>query len=183
VSTIFPEDQDDAVEQLLPEDDEPLAEDELLDDLDQSIEDFPDQDDLVVTTPEAPPLGRSWAFDYGARKFISGPQGHGPVATYGLETLRQWIEKCMRTDRGAHPIHSDEYGVEGLASGMGEPVATFPTGDYEQRLHDALLFHPRIADVRSFDWDLEDDDEGVFVSFEVVLDDDETLHVSNARLE
>jgi hypothetical protein len=179
---IFPEDQDDDVLQLLPEDDEPPTAEEAFDEMEESIEDFPDEDDLVVETPEPQPVGRSWSFDYANRSFISAVMGHGPAATYGDETLRQWITKCLMTDREAHPIHSDQYGVDGLAELVGTPVDDLNTGDYEQRIREALLYHPRIADVREFQWEIDPDDEGVFATFEVVLDDDETLPVENVRL-
>jgi Protein of unknown function (DUF2634) len=179
---IFPEDQDDDVLQLLPEDDEPPTAEEAFEDMEESIEDFPGEDDLVVTAPESEPVGRSWSFNYAARSFISGSKGHGPAETYGDETLRQWIVKCLMTDRGAHPIHSDQYGVESLSGIMGVPVVDLDTGDFEQRIREALMFHSRIADVREFEWDLDPDNEGVFVTFEVVLDDDETLSIENVRL-
>lgn len=180
---IFPEDQDDDVLQLVPEDDEPPTPEEAFEELEESIDAFPDEDDLVVVAPESEPIGRSWSFDYHARRFIppSAP-GHGPAATYGEETLRQWIWKCLMTDREAHPIHSDQYGVEGLGELIGGAVADFTEGDFEQRIREALVFHPRIADVREFVWESDPNDEGIFATFEVVLDDDETLPIENVRL-
>ena len=179
---IFPEDQDDDVLQLLPEDDEPPTAEEAFEDMEESIEDFPDEDDLVVEAPEPEPVGRSWSYDYGNRTFVWASAGHGPAGTYGDETLRQWIAKCLMTDREAHPIHSDEYGVDGLAEILSGPMTDVSTGDFEQRIREALIFHPRIVDVRAFQWDIDPDDEGVFVTFEAVLDDDETLPVENVRM-
>lgn len=182
MSVLFPEEPTDAPEQLLPEDDEPLSEDEEVAALDESIEDVPDEDDLVITVPALDPVGRSWAFDFQRRRFLIGPGGHGPVATYGDATLKVWIEKCLNTDRGAHAIYSDDYGVDDLNDGFGGPTSQFPTGDYEQRIRDALTFHPRIVDVSGFVWDLDPADDAISVGFQVDLDDTDSITVEGFTL-
>lgn len=180
MSVLFPEkpgeEPDEQVDQLLPEDDEPLDEDEALEELDAAIEALPD-DDLVVTADAPAPIGRSYGFDVHARRFITGPNGHSPIPTYGDGTLRTWIAMTMNTDMGAHPIFSDDYGMEHLGEGFGGPTALFPTGDYEQRIREALTFHPRIVGVRDFEWDLDPADDAVAVDFTVDVDDSSDIRV------
>lgn len=182
MSVLFPEEPDDFVEQILPADDEPLTEDEELAELEDSIDTLPDEDDLVITAPPPEPVGRSWAYDFQQRRFVSGPNGHSPANTFGDATTRGWIEKVMNTDRGAHPVHPDEYGIEKLGEGFGGPTSLFPTGDYEHRIREALLFHPRIADVRDFAWDVDAADEAIAVDFVVLLDDDTEIELAGVRL-
>ena len=182
MSVLFPEEPDDFVEQILPSDDEPLAEDEELAELEDSLDTLPDEDDLVITAPPPEPVGRSWAFDFQARRFLHGPSGHSPANTFGDATMRGWIEKVMHTDRGAHPIHPDEYGIDRAGGIFGGPPQQFPTGDYEERIRDALLFHPRITDVRDFAWDVDPMDEAVECKFTVMLDDESEIEFGAVRV-
>jgi hypothetical protein len=155
------------------------------DDDDQSpFVDESDVSDIVVADDAPPPLGLSWAFDFQAGTFLLNG-GHGPLETRGLATLRGWVEKCLMTARGAHPIHPPDYGVEGLLEVIGEAASDGVAGDLEDRIRDALLFHPRISDVTDFDAYMGDpeeddehdsaDDETLFVSFTVVTDDEDIL--------
>jgi hypothetical protein len=182
VSVLFPEEPDDFVEQILPSDDEPLAEDEELAELEDSLDTLPDEDDLIITAPPPDPVGRSWAYDFQHRHFVHASGGHAPVATFGEATMRGWIEKVLHTDRGAHPIHPDEYGIERSGGIFGGPVAQFPTGDYEHRIREALLFHPRIVDVGSFAWDIDPMDEAISCEFVVTLDDETEIELGGVRV-
>jgi hypothetical protein len=169
---------------FLPEDDtEDLDPDEELDALegdsaaDPLIEDA-DAVDLVLAEVPPPPLGRAWAFDFQTGSFLLN-QAHGPLETRGLATLRGWIEKCLMTARGAHPIHPPEYGVEGLTDVIGEAASPGVAAGLEEGIRDALLFHPRITDVRDFDAYLgtveDGDEDALYLSFTVVTEDDERL--------
>jgi hypothetical protein len=108
----------------------------------------PDADELptvVVDPAPPPPLGRSWAFDFGSESFV---RSRGvPLETRGTQTLLGWIDKCLHTERGALPIHPPEYGVVDLRSIFGRPVDQLSAQELEERFREALTFHPRIADV------------------------------------
>ena len=177
-----PELQDEVVEQLLPIDDVPLEPEEELARLDDELEAFPDSDDIVVTEEEALPIGRSWAFDFQARRFVRGVRAQGPLETRGQTTLRYWIEKCLRTARGAHPIHPEDYGMNDPTGVYGLPLAEAQGADLEGDIRDALTFHPKIVDVTDFYSAYNPDEDYLAVSFTVVLDDESALEFTEVPL-
>lgn len=173
MSTFLPEPQ-------FPDDLDPQATLDLLDErlVDPSLP----PPDLIVTDTPPPPLGRSWAFDFTINRFVVNTSG-GISETRGLATLRTWIEKCMRTDRGAHPIHSDDYGMVRPFDMIGMQLADISKTDLEQRIRDALTMHPSILDIDDFDMTYNTDgDDALFVSFTVLLADQQALVVSNVQL-
>lgn len=140
-----------------------------------------DPDLIIEQQVEPVPLGRSPAFDFENGHFITGG-GRGPHMVRGLAGLRYWVEKCLRTARGAHPIHSGGYGLENPWDIIGQPLQSLSMGDLESRIHDALTFHPRIVDVTSFVATSDHDQEAVYLSFHVVLDDESVLSFRNLSL-
>jgi hypothetical protein len=102
------------------------------------------------------------------------------LETRGISTLQGWIEKCLRTARGAHPIHPEDYGIEMPDNAIGR-AHDFDT-DLELRIREALQFHPRIADVTDFVREDDPDDEFITVSFTVVLDDDSSFPLNTVVL-
>jgi hypothetical protein len=170
MSDLFPEEPIDAPA-LVPETDVPEEPEDVLAELENALQTFPSDVDLVVGEEEPPPIGRSWAFDWAMRDFVRSSGSAGPQPTRGLETLTEWIEKCLRTARGAHPVHPQGYGVaQASADGLvGGPVGSIPP-DLEERVKDALLFHPRITDVRGFSYSSDPDDEWLGVSFTFEVD-------------
>lgn len=156
---------------LLPEEDYPtdpeqdllLAEDALDDEADSSV-------DLVVEV-ERPPIGRGYAFDpyVGFRRSASG---HGALQTSGVDTLQTWVVKCLNTERGAHPIYSDDFGLERAFELIGQPGSEIEVADYEARVREALLYHPRITDVVDFTANYGPDRDYLLCGFTIVTDDD-----------
>ena len=132
--------------------------------------------DLLVDAPPTPPPGRSWAFDFAENQFVQ--RSSGVAVLRGLPTLRQWIDKCLRTDRGAHPIHSDDYGMIRPFDIIGMPLAAISSDDLHQRVEEALVFHPLIAGVQDFLMDYDPMDTVLNVSFTVVLIDEVLLPVA-----
>lgn len=139
-------------------------------------------DDLVVTEEDLPPIAKSWAYDFTNGVFITGNNGRGPRETRGLATLAVWIEKCLRTDRGAHPVHPAGYGMIRPFDMIGKPLDQAPLEELEPRIRDALTFHPRISDITDFVVDFDSDNEFVNVNFSVVLDDETSLQVNGLAL-
>lgn len=170
-SNFLPEDQ-------FPDDLDPSSTLEVLDErlLDPTIA----PPDLVVTDAEPAPLGRSWAYDFSHKRFLQRPGG--TVQTRGITTLRQWIEKCLRTDRGAHPIHPDDYGMERPFDLIGQGLASASKDDLQARIEDALTFHPQIVGVQDMDLTYDPDDPSLNVSFTVVLRDDQQIAVTDLSL-
>lgn len=131
-----------------------------------------DSDDLVVSIEPAPePIGRSWAFDFQAKRFVLA--GHAPLETRRTQTLRYWIEKCLRTPQGAVVIEPADYGFESPTDIFGDQFDSADIGTLEDRVREALLFHPSITGIEEFRAAQSTEDEEVLeVAFTVVLDDD-----------
>lgn len=161
-----------------PDDLDPAA---ALDVLDERLRDPNTQPpDLIVTEADLPPMGRSWAFDFTTNRFVT--RSSGVAQTFGIQTLRQWIEQALRTDQGAHPIFSDNYGMVRPFDAIGEPLGAVTSADIEQRVKDALTFHRRIVGVQDFRMTFDQNDDILYISFTAVLSDDELLSISHLRL-
>lgn len=172
-----------AVEEFLPDEDLPLSAEEEFGIAENSvaITEFSDpldpntfDDEEAVVTDETPPLGRGWSFDFGRRAFNS-VEGRGPLETRGQATLRAWVEKCLNTQKGAHPIYSDDFGVAMPFGALGAAGGSFDSEDLEIELVDALTYHPRITDVTDVEVDFDEVNEALRVSFTVVQDDADDL--------
>ena len=121
------------------------------------------------TEPDAPlPFGRSWRFDFIAGQFVK--DGLAPKITYELDSLVVWVEKTLRTARYAHPIYSDEYGIEDPFSLVGQTIDDDLLGTWQDAATEALLVHDRITAVESFSFQQDPMDEAVFASFTIILD-------------
>lgn len=165
---------------IFPDDDEVVSASTLLAQAETLLAGDYETDDLVVSEGEAPPLGAAPAFDFSTNRWITGG-GYGPLMTREDRTLSFWIEKCLRTDRGAHPVHPDGYGMIRPFDLIGMPMDDLPLTDLFDRIRDALTFHPRIVDVTDFEADYDPDAEHIDVSF-IVRREDETTAPIEIRL-
>lgn len=111
------------------------------------------------------PLGRSWAFDMGAERFVM--HGARPQETRGLATLLGWIDKYLHTQKGALPIHPPWFGMTDPYSLFGRPVAEVSVGDLQRDLDD-MTHHPNIAAVTDVDLLTSPLDEGVTLMLSVL---------------
>lgn len=167
--------QTDPIDRLLPDDERALTAAQVAGLLE--ADDALDTQPLVVETQQPPIIGKSWAFDFVAGRFFPSRTG-GVVPTRGLETLRIWVEKCLRTIRDSHPVHDDEYGLlGGFDSVLGRQFDAGEVADLEQRITDAVLYHPRIESVADFGVLFDEDDETLWISFRVITDQGETLDI------
>jgi len=169
---------------FVPSTDIPLQGQDAVNALQLALEGTPSDVDFVISPDDTSgqPIGRSWAFDFRAGGFVKAPGALSPLQTSDLGTLATWIEKCLRTARGAHPVHPPGYGVQmGTTDLIGGPVGQIPP-DLYARVEDALTFHPRISACENFSGSFDPDDDRVFIDFVVVLDDDAELNVSNLGL-
>lgn len=163
--------------QFLPPDDEITLADELA-----GVEALLTPSDLEIgAPPDAPaPLGRGWAFDFTTNQFRRG--GSRPAGVSGYDELTVWIEKCLRTARGAHPIYSADFGVDQPFSMIGQPFNAAAAGRYGQSVKQALLAHDRITDVTDFTFTGDESSGVLAVSFRVVTDEDDVLSIDNLPL-
>lgn len=131
-----------------------------------------DTEGVVAPDDALVPLGRTPAYDFERRCFL--PAGRSPLYLYGLDALRQNIEKALRTERGMADVHSDDYGFEGLHDLIdGNPFDASAFAEVEQRTRDALLALPRVLDVVDFNAEYAEGDDAVFVTFRVVPEGDD----------
>jgi hypothetical protein len=169
MSEVFPEPGADPIESLLPESDEVLSPEEEFALFEQSF----DQDiapDLVITEDEdvPTPVGRGWQFDFNKNRLVGGSSGHAPLATFGEETLKVWIVKVLQTARRAHPVYSDDYGIDALDDFLGGPIERFPTDEYHDAIREALLVNDNIEDVIDLQSRYDPDENWVALRFTVV---------------
>lgn len=136
----------------------------------------------VPVTPDAPiPFGRTWTFDFEAGQFIR--RGNSPTESTGFDALAQWCLMAIHSARYAHPVFSDDFGMEEPDSLIGEFALGEALADWQASLVDALLVHDRITSVENFDltWDPA---AGVLTinNFDVVTDTDARVTVSDVTL-
>ena len=162
------------IEEITPDKINVPTPDEALARADKAAE-LEDDAELIVDPP-LHPLGRSLVLTG------SGVQGsgHGPLEVTGEANLRIWIEKCMRTHEGAHPIHPGGYGLQRpIHDYLGEEAEFTQLTELEGDVRDALLFHPSITDLIDFNVQVESDpasaDAMAQISFGVVRDDGSQL--------
>lgn len=173
---LLPDEPDEEIEEL-----DPLEDDALADDFDDSLDALGDVDVVLDEDELAPPPGRSWAFDWVEQRFERPRNGRGALGTEGTETLRQWITKALHTDRGSSPVHSDGYGLEDGSELLGVPPDDPVFADLENRVRDCLTFHPLIADIENWNLEAGDPDEDiVLIDFTVILEDESELAVQEA---
>lgn len=126
--------------------------------------------------PDVLPYGRGVAFDFTKGEFVM--HGSSPAVVYDTDHLQVWIEKTLHTAKYAHPIYSDDYGMEDPFILVGKPLDAASVGDWEQQVVDALTVHDRILDATNFSY--QQTGNLLNVSFEVTLDgsDQEVLPVA-----
>lgn len=150
--------------ELLPAD-APVTLDEELEAAIIAAEDDPEQ-------PPAP-LGRGWGFSFETGQF--NRRGGSPAEVRDIDNLRVWIEKCLRTYRGAHAIYDDNFGTDMPDQGIGSPFAAETVGLLTESIRAALLAHDRIEDVTDFRFTGGIDSDVLFVDFTVLVDDEDLL--------
>jgi hypothetical protein len=167
---------------LTPTSETPLSAPDELALLDSLTDANPGSLDLVISPAEPEPIGRSWKYDFTLRQYVRGHGQLGPSPTRDAEALVDWVEKCLLTARGAHPVHPPGYGlVHGSADLIGGLVGA-PSSDLEVRVADAVTFHPRISGIANWTFDYDPMAEWQAYSFTLVLDDDTTVQLDRLRL-
>lgn len=168
------------ITRLLPDDERALTAAQVAGQL-ESADPALDSQPLVLESQPPPVIGKSWAFDFVQGRFIPTRTG-GVVATRGLDTLRFWIEKCLRTPRNAFPIYDDGYGLEDGYDMLGGQYDAGQVADLGQRIEDALTYHPAITGVENFTVDHDPDEETLWLSFVVVTNQGDTLDFQDFTL-
>ncbi|ABR48583.1 hypothetical protein Amet_2429 [Alkaliphilus metalliredigens QYMF] len=122
-----------------------------------------DGDDQQQTTQ----IGKSFLFDFNKGEFVFKDGKLVPVE--GIEALKVWIEKTLRTEKFRFKVYEGtEYGVtvEDLIIGHNYPIS-FAESEVKREVSEALGTHPWIE--RLVDWGLEREKSILKISFRVIL--------------
>jgi Protein of unknown function (DUF2634) len=171
---------DDLGFELLPTDDEGLS---PADELSAAVAGAVAEPDAIVPqAEEAPePFGRTWVFDFERGQFVRS--GGSPAPTAGFGAVQQWVLMVAHSARYAHSVFSDQFGMEGPDSPMGELSSAEIVADYEQHLREGVLVHERITALDKFTASV-DETSGVLTIayFEIVTDEEEVISFSDITL-
>lgn len=118
----------------------------------------------TVTGTSPITYGKEPAFDFDAREFVM-VDGR-PKVVEGIEALKVWIQKTIRTARYRFPIYTFQYGCE-LEEIIGKDIPRAVLESEVRRvIREALIYDDRIADVRDFK--LERGRDWLIVEFTVI---------------
>jgi hypothetical protein len=164
---------------LTPPAEDPVSPDDQLDNAAASALDEP-----AAVTGDAPvAFGREWVFDYDQRRFVRGLDG-APLEARGTEGLRTWLGGVVHTARGAHRVFSDEHGMDKPNAPIGQAGADAVehASDWGEKLRDAVMVHDRVTGVSNFDGYYDPDQGGVFATWDLTTDAEETLRFEDLAL-
>ena len=108
---------------------------------------FPETNDISFSSASDNLGTRSYLFDFDMGDFVV--RDGKLVECDGLEAVKVWIEKILRTEKGRFKIYDDtEYGarLEDLIIGNSYSVA-FIESELKREIEDALLQNPQIRSV------------------------------------
>lgn len=102
----------------------------------------------IIISKKTTAYGKSpvFLFETGEFKLVDGKV----YIAEGIEVLRNWIEKTLRTERFRYPIYSSDYGVtleEIAARNLSQAVYM---NEIKSQITEALLQDARIANVGEF---------------------------------
>lgn len=121
--------------------------------------------DNVDVTEDLPPIGKSFLFDFDKGEFVM--RNGKMVELHGVESLKMWIRKVLKTERFRFQIYENvPYGVllEELI-GLNLPRA-FIEAEIEREVTESLLLSPYID--RVIGWTFKRDGKWLRVFFQVV---------------
>ena len=131
---------------------------------------FPRTQDLPdVTNAKTVMSGKSFLFDFTAGDFII--RDGKLVECKGIDAIKVWIEKILRTEKGRFRIYNDtDYGcrIEDLLVGSNYPVE-FIEAELKREIEDALKQNLNILSVSNFN--IERSASRITVSMEVETSD------------
>ena len=108
---------------------------------------FPETDEISITTNSDSFGTHSFLFDFDLGDFVV--RDGKLIECDGLEAIKVWIEKILRTEKGRFKIYDEtEYGarLEDLIVGNNYSVE-FVESELKREIEDALLQNPQISSV------------------------------------
>ena len=130
---------------------------------------FPETNDSTVAKTETVASNgtKTYLFDFDRGDFVI--RDGKLVVCDGVEAIRVWIEKIIRTEKSRYPIYDGtEYGchLEDLIIGNNYTVE-FIEAELKREIEEALLQNPQISNVSGFQ--LVRDANSITVTLEVYL--------------
>lgn len=110
---------------------------------------------------------KSYLFDFDEGDFVV--RDGKLVECDGIEAIKVWIEKIIRTEKGRYPIYDDtEYGchLEDLIIGNNYTIE-FIEAELKREIEEALLQNPQIQNVSGFQ--ITRDANSITVTLEVYI--------------
>ena len=132
---------------------------------------FPNSTDIMLDNKTQTLNGtKSYLFDFTTGDFIV--RDGKLIECDGIESIKIWIEKILRTEKGRYPIYNNtEYGchLEDLIIGNSY-TAEFIEAELKREIEDALKQNPQITSVTNFK--ITRNKNAITVTLEVVLNDE-----------
>ena len=132
---------------------------------------FPNSTDVMLDGETKSSSGtKSYMFDFENGDFVV--RDGKIIECDGIESIKVWIEKILRTEKGRYPIYDNtEYGchLEDLIIGNSY-TAEFIEAELKREIEDALKQNPRITSVTNFK--ISRNKNAITVTLEVVLNDE-----------
>ena len=131
---------------------------------------FPNSTDISIDNENNTSSGtKSYLFDFVNGDFVV--RDGKLIECDGIDAIKVWIEKILRTEKGRYPIYDNtEYGchLEDLVIGNSY-TAEFIEAELKREIEDALKQNPRITSVTNFN--ITRNTNAITVTLEVVLND------------
>ncbi len=132
---------------------------------------FPNSTDITLDNKSDTSSGtKSYLFDFTTGDFIV--RDGKIIECDGIESIKVWIEKILRTEKGRCPIYDNtEYGchLEDLIIGNSY-TAEFIEAELKREIEDALKQNSQITSVTNFK--ITRNKNAITVTLEVVLNDE-----------
>lgn len=118
----------------------------------------------VDVTEELPPIGINFLYDFVAGDFVY--QDGKLVELHGIESLKMWIMKVMKTERFRFRVYEGvDYGVS-LEDLIGSNLPrAYIEAEIKREVTTSLVQHPYIEDIQ--EWTFERDGKWMRVFFRV----------------
>ena len=132
---------------------------------------FPNSTDITIDNKSDTSSGtKSYIFDFENGDFVV--RDGKLIECDGIDAIKVWIEKILRTEKGRYPIYDNtEYGchLEDLIIGNSY-TAEFIEAELKREIEDALKQNPQITSVTNFY--ITRNTNAITVTLEVVLNDE-----------
>ena len=132
---------------------------------------FPNSTDITLDNKtQTSSETKSYLFDFTTDDFVV--RDGKLIECDGIESIKAWIEKILRTEKGRYQIYDNtEYGchLEDLIIGNSY-TAEFIEAELKREIEDALKQNPRITSVTNFN--ITRNTNAITVTLEVVLNDE-----------